>query len=405
VSLLTLNAGSSSLKFALFDDAGAAPRQLLAGQIAGLDAQPRLELAPAGRPRTREPLVSQGPQAVRDLDTALARVLAGLPVWAPGRAVRAVGHRVVHGGPGFAAPVVVDEAVLAALERLGPLAPLHQPFNLAGIRAARERFPQALQLACFDTAFHHGHPPEHDAYALPRELHAAGVRRYGFHGLSYEYIARRLAELDPPAAAGRTVVAHLGSGASACALRAGRSLASTMGFSALDGLPMGTRPGHLDPGVLLWLMAERGMDAAALTDLLYRRSGLKGLSGLSADMRSLRESDLPQAREAIAHFVARLREAVGALAAALGGLDALVFTGGIGEHDPLTRAETVEGLAFLGLRIEPTANAAQGAGSQGLISPAGAPVRVWVIPTDEEAVIAGHLAAALAAAAAPPTRD
>lgn len=404
MSLLTLNAGSSSLKFALYDELGPRgdqdddPVPLLAGQVAGLDASPRLELALAGQARRAQALPREGPGKVDDLDDALDAVLDGLPAWAPGRVVRAVGHRVVHGGTDYAAPQVIDDATLAALAHLCPLAPLHQPFNLAGIRAARARFPGVLQLACFDTAFHRGHPFVHDAYALPRELHAAGVRRYGFHGLSYAYVARRLARLDPQAAAGRTVVAHLGSGASACALQTGSSLASTMGFTALDGLPMGTRPGQLDAGVLLWLIAERGLDGEALTDLLYRQSGLKGLSGLSADMRTLRASTDPRARQAIDYFVARLREAVGALAAALGGLDALVFTGGIGEHDALTRAETVAGLGFLGLTLDETANATHGSARDGLISRAEAPVRMWVVPTDEEAEIARHLAEALARA-------
>jgi len=407
MSLLTLNAGSSSLKFALYDEEAFAPGNeddpiaLLAGQIAGLDAAPRLELSMAGRPREVTALSRDGPGAVTGLADALDTVLARLPAWAPGRTVRAVGHRVVHGGPEHAEPLEVDDAALAALEALSPLAPLHQPFNLAGIRAARARFPGVLQLACFDTAFHRGHPFVHDAYALPRELHAAGVRRYGFHGLSYAWIARRLARLDPQAAAGRTVVAHLGSGASACAILAGRSIASTMGFTALEGLPMGTRPGQLDAGVLLWLMAERGLDGAALTDLLYRQSGLKALSGISADMRTLRESADPRAREAIDYFVARLREAVGALSAALGGLDALVFTGGIGEHDALTRHETVAGLAFLGLALDEAANARHGAATGGLISTADSPVRVWVVATDEEAEIARHLA--ITAAAVRPT--
>jgi acetate kinase len=405
MSLLTLNAGSSSLKFALHDEAhddDGEPVLLLAGQIAGLDATPRLELALAGRAREVTPLAREGPDAVAGLDDALAIVLERLPGWAPGRTVRAVGHRVVHGGVAYAAPLVIDDGALAALQALCPLAPLHQPYNLAGIRAARARFPGVLQLACFDTAFHRGHPFVHDAFALPRELHAAGVRRYGFHGLSYAYVARRLARLDRRAAAGRAVVAHLGSGASACALHGGRSLASTMGFTALDGLPMGTRPGQLDAGVLLWLIAERGLDGAALTELLYRQSGLKALSGISADMRTLRESRDPRAREAIDYFVARLREAVGALAAALGGLDAVVFTGGIGEHDALTRSETVSELAFLGLALDEAANAAHGRESEGLISPAGAPVRVWVVPTDEEAEIARHLGEALRAADGPP---
>jgi acetate kinase len=243
------------------------------------------------------------------------------------------------------------------------------------------------QVACFDTAFHRGHAFVHDTFALPREYFDAGVRRYGFHGLSYEYIAARLRDIDPAAAGARVVVAHLGSGASLCAIRDGRSVASSMGFTALDGLPMGTRPGHIDPGVLLWLMAERGMDAAALTELLYRRSGLKGLSGLSGDLRDLHASGQPDAAQAVDYFVAQLCQQIAAMTAALGGLDALIFTAGIGENDPLVRARAMAGLRFLGIEPDPVANERHGAGQEGLISGSGSAVRAGD-PTDEERMIA-----------------
>ncbi len=395
MSLLILNAGSSSLKFALFDRAPGAqtdPIPLLAGQIDGLGSHPHLRVTDAqGIDRHDAPLLSQGAHAVRDAGDALEVLFAGLSEWRPGTVVSAIGHRVVHGGVEFAAPVLIDDAVLARLDALSQLAPLHQPFNLAGIRAARRRFPGVPQAACFDTAFHRGHAFVHDTFALPREYFEAGVRRYGFHGLSYEFIASRLHEIDPAAAGGRAVVAHLGSGASLCAMREGASVASSMGFTALDGLPMGTRPGHIDPGVLLWLMTERGMDAAAITELLYKRSGLKGLSGVSADMRDLHASDRPEAARAIDYFVAQLCQQTGAMAAALGGLDTLVFTAGIGEHDATVRARTMAGLRFLGVQADPAANERHGAGSDGLISSAGSAVRVRVIPTNEELMIARHL--------------
>ncbi len=397
MNLLTLNAGSSSLKFALYQDDGSSPAPMfrLGGQVEGLGSEPRLQARQRGltTPLADEPLASQGAGAVRDVADAMRLVLYRLQDWLGGEPLAGVGHRVVHGGPHYSAPALIDDAVLADLTRFVPLAPLHQPHNLQGIRAARERFPGVPQLACFDTAFHRGHDFIHDTYALPRELHAAGVRRYGFHGLSYEYIAQRLPLLDPAAAAGRTVVAHLGSGASLCAMHAGRSVASTMGFSALDGLPMGTRPGQLDPGVLLWLLTERGMDAAALTDLLYKRSGLKALSGVGNDMRVLHASAEPAAAEAIAYFVAQLCAQVGAMAATLGGLDALVFTAGIGEHDTRVRAQACARLGFLGVALDEAANRSHGAGRDGLIS--SGPTRVWVLPTDEEAMIARHLRAAL----------
>jgi acetate kinase len=393
--ILTLNAGSSSLKFALFDEAAVAVAgpAMVSGQLEGLGTHPRLTVQSADRERLADRKWEKGeagcPAGVHD---ALRVALD----WLDGRfgklAVRAVGHRIVHGGVHYSAPMLIDEATFETLKSLVPLAPLHQPHNLEGVRAAITQFPGVPQVACFDTAFHRGHPFVHDAFALPREYYEQGVRRYGFHGLSYEYIAQRLPAVDPQAAAGRTVVAHLGSGASMCALHAGRSLASTMGFTALDGLPMGTRPGQIDPGVLLWLMDERGMDAKALSDLLYKRSGLKGLSGVSNDMRDLHASEVPAAREAVDYFVERLRREIGALAASLGGIDALVFTAGIGENDRIIRARACADMQWLGLDFDPEANEQLPRGSGGLVSAPGSRVRAWVIPTNEELMIARHAA-------------
>ncbi len=394
--LLILNAGSSSLKFALYADT-AVPRELLRGQVEGFGTRPRLVVHRtdgAGGPDaagTERRWPADAADAPNDVQSALVVAMDWLRSHQRPLAVRAIGHRVVHGGAEYATPMAVDDAVLERLERLVPLAPLHEPHNLEGVRAARAQFPGVPQVACFDTAFHRGHDFTEDVYALPREYHAAGVRRYGFHGLSYEYVAARIAGLSPAAGRGRVVVAHLGSGASACAIRDGRSVGSTMGFTALDGLVMGTRCGQIDPGVLLWLMTERGMDADALSDLLYKRSGLKGLSGLSNDMRDLRESDLPAAREAIAVFIARLCREIGALAAVLQGLDALVFTAGIGENDVALRAETCARLGWLGLTLDPAANAGHGRGRDGLISTPDSRVQAWVVPTDEEGMIARHV--------------
>jgi acetate kinase len=304
---------------------------------------------------------------------------------------RAVGHRVVHGGPDYDRPVIVDDNVLARLERYVPLAPLHQPHNLAPIRTLRSRFAQLPQVACFDTAFHRTHGPLADCYALPHQFHEQGVRRYGFHGLSYEYIASRLPDVAPTVARGRVIVAHLGSGASMCALKAGRSVESTMGFTALDGLSMGTRPGQLDPGVVLYLMADRGMTPAAVQDFLYRDCGLKGLSGISNDMRELQTSQDPRAAFAIDYFVYRIGLHAGMLAAALEGLDGFVFTAGIGENAGWLRARVIEKLAWLGTVIDTDANARHGP----LISRPDSRVAVHVVPTDEERMIAQHTVALL----------
>jgi acetate kinase len=300
----------------------------------------------------------------------------------------AIGHRVVHGGAHHAKPAIVDEHLLAELERLTPFAPLHQPHNLAGIRAAMAAFPGVPQVACFDTAFHRTNPWVSDSFALPRALYDEGVRRYGFHGLSYDYIAGELARRAPHLAEGRVIVAHLGNGASMCALQNGRSMASTMGFTALDGLPMGTRCGQIDPGVLLYLISERGMDVESLTDLLYRNAGLKGMSGLSNDMRVLLASELPSAREAVDYFVEQCRRELGGLAASLGGLDALVLTGGIGEHATEVRERLLRGMGWLGVDFDESANLA---GAEEISLPRSA-VRVLVLATDEERMLAEHAA-------------
>ena len=380
-SVLVLNAGSSSLKFQLFGLGDAGLQAELRGQVDGLGGEPRFSAASAdGAPIERHAL----DPAVRDATRAVQWLWGWLQPHLDDGRLLAAGHRVVHGGAAHAAPVRVDDALLARLEALVPLAPLHQPHNLEPIRALAARRPELPQVACFDTAFHRTQPREAELFALPRAFHAEGVRRYGFHGLSYEWIARRLPEVSPRAAAGRTVVAHLGSGVSMCAMLAGRSVATTMGFTALDGCPMGTRTGSLDPGVVLWLQRERGMSLDAVESLLYRESGLLGLSGVSADMRVLLASGEPAARDAIDYFTYRLAREVGSLAAALGGLDALVFTAGIGEHSPEIRAEVMRRCAWLGLQPDDAANAA---GGPCLTAP-GSPVQAWRIETDEERLIA-----------------
>jgi len=380
-AILVLNAGSSSLKFKIFaTDAAGVPVAIADGQFEGLTTAPRLVARAGGM------VIAERSWAAPSLDhAAAARVLDELaPALLDGRRLAALGHRVVHGGMDFSEPVRIDEATLAALTALVPLAPLHQPHNLAPIRAWRAARPDLPQVACFDTAFHHGQPALAQSFALPARFARDGVRRYGFHGLSYAYVAARLPMLDPGLAGARVVVAHLGNGASLCAMRAGRSVASTMGFTALDGLMMGTRCGALDPGVILHLLTHYAMDARAIETLLYRESGLLGVSGLSSDMRALRASADPRARQAIDLFVYRVGREIGSLAAALGGLDALVFTAGIGENDAATRAAICETAAWLGAACDATANAAHGP----RLSPADARVAVWVVPTDEERMIA-----------------
>jgi acetate kinase len=373
-AILVLNAGSSSLKYALFHAAPGAPlAEALAGEV---------EIAPRGAPATSD--------AARDHTEALARAFATLEQRPERAPLAAVGHRIVHGGRRFTAPTRVDDEVLRALDELAPLAPLHQPYGLAAIRAVAATRPELPQVACFDTAFHHTMPRSAWAFGLPRALTDAGVRRYGFHGLSYEWASERLAQLDP--GAGRAVVAHLGNGASLCALRDGRSVATTMGLTPLDGLLMGTRSGALDPGAVLYLVRERfAGDVGAVEDLLYRRSGLLGVSGLSSDMRTLLASDHPAAAEAVELFVARITSELGALAATLGGLDALVFTGGIGENAAEIRARVCRAAAWMGVVLDEDANRA---GAE-RITRAGSPVRAWIVAAQENLVVARQVRALL----------
>lgn len=392
-SILVVNAGSSSLKFSLFRVDDAASLHLAArGQLDGIGTRPRLKASDgAGTPLVEREIAVAEAREVKD---AVALTGAWLRAQFTGEPLLAVGHRVVHGGAEFSRPVLVDAPVLAELERLVPLAPLHQPHNLAAIRMLRETQPQIPQVACFDTAFHRAHPQLADLYALPWEYYEAGVRRYGFHGLSYEYIAAALPKVAPGIAGGRVVVAHLGSGASLCAMRAGKSVDSTMGFSTLDGVPMGTRPGGIDPGVLLYLVAQRGMPPAELEKLLYKDSGLLGLSGVSNDMRVLLASREPRARLAVDYFVYRVAREIGALAATLGGVDGLVFTAGIGENSAEIRARIVDACAWLGVTLDAEANWRGGP----RISPDGSAVSAWVVPTNEELMIARHTHALVAGA-------
>lgn len=371
--ILTLNAGSSSLKFGLYEDADE-PDLLVLGQVDGIGGKARLILT-AGDTK------SSAQVDARTQHDALAHVMTALAPHMRRLHITGVGHRVVHGGPDFATPVVLTPAIQAALAAFSPLAPLHQPHNLAGVTAAHDLFPDAIQVACFDTAFHRGHPWVNDTFAIPRPLYDQGIRRYGFHGLSYDYITDVIARDFPELHHGRIIIAHLGNGASMCAIRNGKSVGSTMGFSALDGLPMGTRCGQIDPGVVLYLIEQRGMTANEVLTLLYKESGLLGLSGISSDMRTLLASDAPEARQAIDYYVFRARREIGALSAVLGGLDALVFCGGIGENAETIRQRIVEGLEYLGLKIG-------GPKSRGPIDIGCGAARILVIPTDEERVIA-----------------
>jgi acetate kinase len=387
-TILVANAGSSSIKFQLFDIVGDTIDLNLKGQVEGIGSHPRL----IARDKQGE-VVAHETFAAADLPDAQA-ALGHLGSWLRARHGGAfpvaIGHRVVHGGPDFDTHVAVDDDVLAKLEVLVPLAPLHQPNNLLPIRAIRATQPDVLQVACFDTAFHRGHPEVADRYAIPEHLYQEGVRRYGFHGLSYEYITRTLPAVAPEIAGGRLVVAHLGSGASMCAIRNGRSIDSTMGFTALDGLPMGTRPGQLDAGVILHLITHKGMTADAVQHLLYHDCGLKGLSGISNDVRDLLASDDPRARLALDYFVYRAGVALGSLAASLEGLDAVVFTAGIGENAPAIRAAICQRSRWLGIELDEAANGAANAEGARLISTGASRVRAYVIPTDEERMIAHH---------------
>ena len=354
-TILVVNAGSSSIKFQLFE-VGTHDRlqRKLRGQIEGIGTRPRLTANIEGIAPVDETWPAD---QVADLPAALDKVVAFLREQLNGRLPTVVGHRVVHGGPDYSEPTIIDKFVIDRLERFVPLAPLHQPNNLAPIRAILQRQPRVLQVACFDTAFHRGHPDVADRYAIPEQLYAEGVRRYGFHGLSYEYISQRLREVAPDVAKGRVVVAHLGSGASLCALVDGKSVESTMGFTALDGLPMGTRPGQLDAGVVLYLMSEKGMSAKAIERFLYNDCGLKGLSGVSNDVRELLASTDARAKLALDYFTYRIALHTGMLAAAMCGIDAFVFTAGIGENAPAIREQVAHRLSWLGLDLDTRANA------------------------------------------------
>lgn len=381
--ILVINAGSSSVKFQLFAVVQGALERRVRGQIDGIGVHPRLRAADAGGVPLADRSFPVG--TVPDLPAAITELEAWL-LTLEGFKLIAIGHRVVHGGPHYDHPVRIDEEVLEKLASYQDLAPLHQPNNLAPIRLAMAIDHSLPQIACFDTAFHRGHPDVADWYALPRELHDEGVRRYGFHGLSYEYIAQRLPDVAPEIAGGRVIVAHLGSGASMCGLKGGCSIDSTMGFTALDGLPMGTRPGQLDPGVVLYLMSHRGMTPDTVSELLYKGSGLKGMSGISNDMRDLLASDDPKAAFAVDYFTYRAALATGSLATALEGLDAVVFTAGIGENSPQIRARIAARLAWLGAELDPVANAA---GATRISTPASR-IALLVVPTDEELMIARH---------------
>jgi acetate kinase len=393
-TILVVNAGSSSVKFQVFAADGASGlRRLVKGQMDGIGTRPHLRAEGADA----QLLIDQSYAPAQIGDVPAALLCAGAWLRETQKLVpAAVGHRVVHGGPQYDRPVRIDGDVLANLERYVSLAPLHQPNNLAPIRVLLARFPDLPQVACFDTAFHRGHSAVADHYAIPERFYAEGVRRYGFHGLSYEYVAERLREVAPAIAKGRVIIAHLGSGASMCALAKGRSVESTMGFTALDGLPMGTRPGQIDPGVLLYLITEKGMTAEAVQDLLYRESGLKGLSGVSNDMRELQTNAAPAAKLAVDYFVYRVALNAGMLAAALGGLDAFVFTAGIGERSAVIRARIAERLAWLGVVFDPVANDA----GKSVISHPESRVGLYVVPTDEELMIARQTLALLKRGAA-----
>jgi len=396
-SLLTLNAGSSSIKVALFDaaiDGGSAlPAARWSGQADGLGAglKARLRIRDADG-QTLHDVPLEGAQASHQ--GALAALLDWHAKQSGAGRIAAVGHRIVHGGADFVAPVRIDDGVLEALAKLEPLAPLHQPHNLAGVRAAMAAFDGVPQVACFDTAFHAVQPEVNRRFALPRELHDAGVRRYGFHGLSYESIVAQFAGIAPELAQRRVIVAHLGNGASMCAIAQGRSVATTMTFSPLDGLTMGTRCGHLDAAVVLYLMRSRGMSADEVEALLFRRSGLLGISGVSSDMRVLEASAEPAAVEAIGHFAEQVVQHMGSLAAALRGVDAIVFTGGIGENGAALRERILEDCEWMGVNVDTAANRSGAA----RLTTAESPVSAWVLRTDEEAVIARHTARVLRAA-------
>jgi acetate kinase len=383
-AIAVLNAGSSSLKFSLFAADAGGLALVARGQAEGLFTSPRFVAKDAHGKVIDEKAWGDG--ATLGHEGALDYLVGVLRARFAQHRLAAVGHRVVHGGLEYSRPTRVTPQVVGALEKYVPLAPLHQPHNLAPIRLLLARDPSLPQVACFDTAFHRNQPPLAQAFALPRKITDRGVLRYGFHGLSYEYIAQALPQYDARAAAGKAIVLHLGNGASMCALQGGRSMASTMGFTAADGLPMGTRCGSLDPGVVLYLMQELRMDARQIEKLIYQESGLLGVSGISSDMRTLEASSDPAAKAAIDLFVYRIGRELGSLSASLGGLDAIVFTAGIGEHSVALRERVCRDAAWLGVELDPEANAKGGP----RISTSASAAAAWVVPTDEELMIARH---------------
>jgi acetate kinase len=393
-AIAVLNAGSSSIKYSMYLADDDELKLHLRGQIEGLFTAPRFVAKDGSGTVVSERSWGEGTRLGHD--GGIQHLFDFLRKEVSQHRLIGVGHRVAHGGMEFTRPVRIDAGVIQSLERLVPLVPLHQPHNLAPIRVLMERAPQLPQVACFDTSFHHSNPPVSRFFALPLEYAEAGVRRYGFHGLSYEYIASVLPKVDAAAAAGRTIVFHLGSGSSMCAMRGCQSMACTMGFTGVDGLPMGTRSGSLDPGVLLFLMDQRKMDARAIERLIYQQSGLLGISGISSDMRVLLDSDNPRARLAVDIYIYRICRELGSLVAALGGLDAIVFTAGIGERASVVRSRVCRDAAWTGLALDEGSNASGGP----RISTTGSKVSAWVIPTNEELIIARHTQRAVSSAAA-----
>lgn len=393
-AIIVINAGSSSLKFSLYGVSDHEPAALARGQIEGLNTSPRLKIKNAGGHILVDGRVEHSAQGFGHPE-AFAHFSNWLnDHFAAGYSPVGVGHRIVHGGSKFTSPTLIDDDVVAEIEKLIPFMPLHLPSNLAAVKAVMQSRPDLPQVACFDTSFHQGRAKVTQRFGLPESFYKAGLQRWGFHGLSYEYISGRLKKLSPAAAKGRVIVAHLGNGASLCAMQNGRSVDTTMSFSVLDGLPMGTRCGKLDPGAILYLM-HTGMSLPAIEDLLYKKSGLLGISGVSSDVRDLLASDAPLAAEAIEYFVYRIACEIGSLTTALGGLDGLVFTAGIGENSPEIRQRICDRLSWLGIALDPLANQRSAA----WISQPGQNPSVWVIPTDEEAVIAAHTLKMIRAAA------
>jgi len=382
---LVLNAGSSSLKFCVFQRPDGERWRLGArGQIEGIGTSPRLSVKDENLRKVADEKLDTS--TVQNGSDAIGALALWLRSQYAGARVLGVGHRVVHGGANFTAPVIVTPEILEQLRELIPLAPLHQPYNLAAIEAVAERLPGVPQVACFDTGFHRDHEAVADLIPLPREICQGGLQRYGFHGLSYEYIASVLPETAPEIAKGKVIVAHLGSGASLCALNDGKSVDTTMGFTAVEGLCMGTRPGSIDPGAVLYLFQNLGLSVKEVETILYKKSGLIGISGISNDMRDLLERTEPEARLAVDYFIYRIAKEIGSLAAALGGVDALVFTAGIGENSPEIRRRVCRACAWLGVEIDAEANEQRAA----RISTAQSKLSVWVIPTNEELMIARH---------------